>query len=84
MKFIILVDPSLVLITAYLHCYTVIVSLGVEKIFKEIHTLYTFYPKIITRWDGGGGMKFTISCLLTQQMLHNQIVLSIYPADVTR
>ena len=43
---------------------------GVEKkIFKEIHQFYTFYPKI-TSPLGGGVMKFTISCLLTLQMLH--------------
>ena len=43
----------------------------VEKIFKEIQQFYTFYPKITSR-GLGGGMKFTISCLLTLQMLHKK------------
>ena len=39
-----------------------------KKIFQEIQQFYTFYPKITSLWVGV--MKFTISCLLTLQMLH--------------
>ena len=48
MKFIMLVDPSLVNI--YLLGLSD-QSLGLEKkIFKEIHQFYTFYPKITSPW----------------------------------
>ena len=46
---------------------------GEEKIFKEILQFYTSYSQNTpppTRWGGAGVMKFTISCLLTLQMLH--------------
>ena len=43
--------------------------LGEEtNIFKEIQQFYTYYLKITSPLDGGV-MKFTISCLLTLQML---------------
>ena len=47
MKFTILVDPSLVIITIYLVC------LGVDKIFKEIHQFQLFTPKLPPLGDGG-------------------------------
>ena len=37
-----------------------------KSICEQIHQFYTYYPKIISPWDWeGGGMKFTISRLLT-------------------
>ena len=71
MKFIILVNPSLVISTIHLVCMDHAPDLE-KKIFKEIHQFYTFYPKITSSWRGGGGMKFTIYCLLTLQMLHTK------------
>ena len=41
MKFTIFVDPSLVIITIYL----VDQYPGVDKIFREMHQIYTFYPQ---------------------------------------
>ena len=41
-----------------------------EYFQKKIYKFYTFYPKLTSL--GGGGMEFTISCLLTLQMLHNK------------
>ena len=62
-KFTILVQPPLVIITTYLVC------LGVEKkIFKKYNNFTLFAPKLLPLWVGV--MKFTISCLLTLQMLH--------------
>ena len=47
--------------------------LEVEKmIFLEIHKFYTFYLKMFSRRNGVGVKKFTICCLLTQQMLHTK------------
>ena len=46
MKFTILVEHSLVIMFSLFVPY-----LGVEmKIFKEIHQIYTFYPKITSPW----------------------------------
>ena len=56
----------------FIHSFSVL-CLGVEKkIFKEIHQFYTFYTKITSSWDGEGVMNFTISCVLTLQMLHTK------------
>ena len=50
MKFTILVDPSLVIITIHL----VYMDHAPEKnIFEEIHQFYYFYPKITSAWVGG-------------------------------
>ena len=70
-KFTILVDPSLVIITIYM--YLLCLNHAPEerrKLFKEIHQFYTFYPKITSPW--GGCHEFTISCLLTLQLLHTK------------
>ena len=53
MKFTILVDPSMVIIT--IHVFSLFdLCLGVEKtIFKKIYKFYTFYLNIIFAWDKG-------------------------------
>ena len=52
MKFTILVDPSLVIITVN----NVLSLSDLCLIFKEIHQFYIFYPKIISHWRGGYGI----------------------------
>ena len=41
-----------------------------NKIFRVLHQFYTFYNRIFSCWGECMVMKFTISCLLTLQMLH--------------
>ena len=55
-----------------LHYYTLSLSEQcprVKKIFLQIHQFYTFYSKIGI-WVGGH--EFTISCLLTLDLLHTK------------
>ena len=50
----ILVDPSLVIITTYLHCSLSVLCLGVEKkIFKKYINFTLFYLQITSPWGGG-------------------------------
>ena len=44
-------------------------NLSREEDFLRNTSIYTFHPRITSSWGGVGGMKFTISCLLTLQML---------------
>ena len=69
MKFIILVDPSLVNITLYLVCLINACSRE-EDIWRNTSILH-FLPQNYLSL-GRGVMKFTISCLLTLQMLHTK------------
>ena len=39
--------------------------LGVEKMFKEKHTFYSFYPKITSPWDGDHEIYNILSPYLT-------------------
>ena len=50
MKFTILVDASLVIITIYSVC--LILCRGVEKIFKKYVNFTFFYPKMNSPWSG--------------------------------
>ena len=53
MKFTILLDTSLVIISINVVFSLYEPSPGEEKIFKEIHQFYTFYPKITSPLGGG-------------------------------
>ena len=68
MKFTVLVDPSLVIITIYLLCMDHAQEER-RRFFLEIHQFYTFYPKIASPWSGGG------------DEIYNS--LSPYPTDAT-
>ena len=72
MKFIIWVDPSLVINTIHLFCLNHAPWVE-KKIFKEIHRFYTFYSKITAPF-GWGVMKFTISCLFTLQTIGSVVL----------
>ena len=57
MKFTILVDPSLVIITIYRYLVCLIYEFELRRFFKKYINFF---------------MKFTISCLLTLKMLHTK------------
>ena len=57
---------------------------GGENIFKKYINFTLFPPKITSPWDGGGGMKFTISSPLILQMLHILNLVKIGPEVVEK
>ena len=67
MKFTILVDPSLVIITKYLVC---LINAWEQRrrLFKKYINFTLFTQKLPSLWV----MKFTISYLLTLKMLHTK------------
>ena len=69
MKFTILVAPSLVIITTYFVC---LINAWEERrrLLKKYSNFTLFTIKLPPLWVGV--MKFTISCLLTLQMLHTK------------
>ena len=68
-KFKILVNPFLVIITIYSVCLTY--AQEWRRFLKKYINLTLFTPKLSSL--GNGLMKYTISCLLTQQMLHSKL-----------
>ena len=72
MKFAILVDPSLVIITIYLVCLNHFQKQKRRLKKKQNITFILFTLNLPPPLSGGGVTKFIISCLLTIQMLHTK------------
>ena len=67
MKFTILLDPFLVIITNLRVCL-IYAQEWRRRFKKKQHQFFTFYCKIISNWFGGGGViKFPVSDFPTPQ-----------------